>query len=225
MNFLTLNPKATILGLAIGILMIILGRAFGLFFFILMFWFLIISAIVSFIGKKYKIEKRLFEDSRGVKNVIANGLWPLIIVILYYFLYLNYPITLIFAFVGGVAAVAADKFSSEIGVLDGEPIMLFTLKRVKKGTSGGITPLGTFAGLVGAILIGLIILFAYSFLYIHGVNPSVLFAAAVISGLAGTLFDSLLGYFEEKHIGTKYSTNFFASMFGSLIAIIILLLI
>jgi len=221
-NFLTLTPKATISALVMGALMLIFGRNLAIFFFFGMFWFLFISALVSFYGKKYKVSKGFFEDTRGVKNVLANGLWALIIVILYYFLYSMIPVLLIFAFMGSVAGVAADKFSSEIGVLDGEPTDLLTLKKVKKGTSGAVTLLGLAAGILASILIALLAIPLHYFL-IPAINVYVLFIATVISGFGGTLFDSFLGYFEERGIGNKYTSNFFASVFGSLVAILFVL--
>ena len=64
----------------------------------------------------------------------------------------------IIGFLASLAAITADKFGSEIGVLDGRPTMIFTLKKVRKGTSGGVTALGLFAGLVAALIVSLLIL-------------------------------------------------------------------
>ncbi len=227
LNFLTLTPKATIVGLIMGLLIILLGRSLGLFFFFMMLWFLVLSAIVSFVGKRYKLKKKLFEDTRGIKNVIANGLWPFLLVLAYYFLSSN-PFSkyaLIFAFVGSVTAITADKFSSEIGVLDGEPIMLLTLKRVKKGTSGAVTWLGISAGVLAAFLQSLIMLPWIGYFSTAGISIISLFVAAILGGLGGTLFDSILGYFEENGKGNKYTSNFFASVFGSIVALVIFLLL
>lgn len=227
LNFLTLTPKATVIGLIMGLLIVFLGRGLGLFFFFMMLWFLVLSAIVSFIGKRYKLKRKLFEDTRGIKNVIANGLWPFLLVLAYYFLssnqFLKYA--LIFAFIGSVAAITADKFGSEIGVLDGEPIMLLTLKRVKKGTSGAVTWLGISAGILAAFLQSLVMLPWIGYFGSAGISMLWLFVAAILGGLAGTLFDSILGYFEENGKGNKYTSNFFASVFGSIIALTIFLLL
>ncbi|HYU51351.1 MAG TPA: DUF92 domain-containing protein, partial [Gemmatimonadaceae bacterium] len=57
-------------------------------------------------------------------------------------------------------------------------------KIVRPGTSGGITPLGTAAGLAGALFIGAGVALA---------NWQVPFTATALGGLAGALADSLLG--------------------------------
>ena len=56
------------------------------------------------------------------------------------------------------AAVAADTFSSELGILSSSKPRLLTslnLRQVPPGTNGGITPTGTLAGFAGAFIIGL----------------------------------------------------------------------
>ena len=56
------------------------------------------------------------------------------------------------------AAVAADTFSSELGILSTSSPRLITslsLRSVPAGTNGGITPLGTLAGFMGAATIAL----------------------------------------------------------------------
>lgn len=56
------------------------------------------------------------------------------------------------------AAVAADTFSSELGILARSSPRLLTswnLRKVPPGTNGGITLLGTMAGFLGAFIIAL----------------------------------------------------------------------
>ena len=56
------------------------------------------------------------------------------------------------------AAVAADTFSSELGILAKNSPRLLTswnLREVPPGTNGGITLLGTMAGFLGAFMIAL----------------------------------------------------------------------
>ncbi len=92
------------------------------------------------------------------------------------------------AFVGAMAAVNADTWATELGVLSQSPPRLITtLRIVPVGTSGGITPLGTFVALCGALLIGLVAISFDSFRSLR------LLPIATVSGLLGSLFDSLLG--------------------------------
>jgi uncharacterized protein (TIGR00297 family) len=61
------------------------------------------------------------------------------------------------AFVGVMATVAGDTWATEIGVLSRRPPRLVTTGRaVPAGTSGGITPLGMGATLVGGLAMGLV---------------------------------------------------------------------
>lgn len=95
---------------------------------------------------------------------------------------------------GAMAAVNADTWSTEVGVLSRRPPRLITTGRVVDvGTSGGVTGLGLMATLAGSSLIGL-----------AGVGAAVvrgwdvrdalaLLLGAIWGGIAGSLFDSLLG--------------------------------
>ncbi|EQD55639.1 membrane protein containing DUF92, transmembrane [mine drainage metagenome] len=84
MEFFTLNLKATLSAIIMGILVLYLGLGFGLYFFFTMFLFLALSGIVSYIGKVYKQKKMLFEKVRTTKNVLANGTWPLVLALCFY---------------------------------------------------------------------------------------------------------------------------------------------
>src|SRR5437588_8430559 len=102
----------------------------------------------------------VYQRSRSWQNVLANGIVPFIIVVLYHF---NNGIIisnnlLVISYVACLAAITADKFSSELGVLAGRPFMLLTLRRVREGTSGGVTPSGIGAGLLGSLLIALLLI-------------------------------------------------------------------
>ena len=57
-------------------------------------------------------------------------------------------------FFAAFASALADTLSSEIGILSKrKPVLITTLKQVKPGTDGGVTPLGMIAALVGATII------------------------------------------------------------------------
>jgi uncharacterized protein (TIGR00297 family) len=91
------------------------------------------------------------------------------------------------AFAGAMAAVNADTWATELGVLSVSPPRLITNgKVVEQGTSGGISLLGTFAALGGAALIGGCAALA------AGGSPAHIGIIA-LGGLVGSLFDSLLG--------------------------------
>ena len=93
-------------------------------------------------------------------------------------------------FTASLAAVNADTWATELGVLNLKPPRLITdlTKVVEKGTSGGISLIGTLASLAGAALIGIL---AES-LYPEAATVSTFFVIT-LAGFTGSLFDSLLG--------------------------------
>ncbi|MGC8648255.1 MAG: DUF92 domain-containing protein [Candidatus Micrarchaeia archaeon] len=228
MTFLTLDKKGVIMGLLLAAAFLIVGGNLGVFFIAVMLYFLIASAIVTHAGTDNKKSMHLYQKSRGVKNVLANGIPPLTFAALFG-LEKSFgsshvlAIASIVGFMASIAAVTADKFSSELGVLDGTPRSIITGKEVKKGVSGGVTGLGLASGLAGSMLMSLSLL-ALPFGY--GVNvPAVMAIVVILAGFSGTIIDSYLGYFEEKGIGTKYTTNFLCGIGGGIVGLLLYLLV
>lgn len=93
-------------------------------------------------------------------------------------------------FAAALAAVNADTWATELGVLNPDPPRLITdlRKVVEKGTSGGISVLGTLASLAGAGLIGLL-----AWLLDPQTAAVKTGLIVTLAGLGGSLFDSLLG--------------------------------
>ena len=95
---------------------------------------------------------------------------------------------------GAMAAVNADTWATELGVLNARPPRLITTgRRVEVGASGGVTWLGTEASLGGALLIGLTGGLGLLALGQSWTEAGALLLAATVGGLAGSLADSLLG--------------------------------
>ena len=101
------------------------------------------------------------------------------------------------------AAVAADTFASELGILAQEqPVLVtdvmallsFKPKRVPRGTNGGVTTLGTIAGLGGAALMAVtvVILTPFGGGWTYADKLLVVIVMTVWGGL-GSLLDSILG--------------------------------
>ena len=86
---------------------------------------------------------------------------------------------------GALAASAADTWATELGTLSGrQPISIATGQSVPAGTSGGITPLGLLASLIGALFVAVVATLA---------GQPVPFTAVVLGGIAGAVSDSVLG--------------------------------
>jgi len=95
---------------------------------------------------------------------------------------------------GAMAAVNADTWATELGVLSPHPPRSITTgRRVEVGTSGGVTWLGTAASLGGALTIGLVAGLELLILRQGWASVATLLLAATVGGAAGSAFDSLLG--------------------------------
>jgi len=90
---------------------------------------------------------------------------------------------------GALAAVNADTWATELGVLSrAAPVLITSGKPVEKGASGGVTPLGTLATLGGAALLG-----ALAAVLAPGGASWQAGLAVTLGGVFGSLLDSLLG--------------------------------
>jgi uncharacterized protein (TIGR00297 family) len=87
---------------------------------------------------------------------------------------------------GALATAQADTWATEIGMHSTRPTRLITSGRpVTPGTSGGVSVLGSAAGLLGAAAMGGLALLLGS--------PANIAVAAAAGGIVGMLADSLLG--------------------------------
>lgn len=196
-----LDKEGMLLAAIFGIVLYFFG---GPAYLALMLVFFILAVIVTRYGYDVKRDLGLYEHERGWENVLSNGFLPAILAILS-------PFTGPGPFIASMAAVTADKFASEVGVLEqNPPISLLDLKPAKPGTSGAVSSIGTIASLGGAALIGV------GAIYLFHIGPNAALIVA-IAGLAGSIIDSIFGVLEERGIGTKGTTNFICSLAGAII--------
>lgn len=107
------------------------------------------------------------------------------------------------------AAVTADTFSSELGILSkSKPRLItsLTLREVPPGTNGGVTAAGLAAGLFGAFTVALTSAIFLPFCSEFGIRDRAVWTVALsIWGLLGSVLDSLLGGLLQASVVDKRS--------------------
>lgn len=189
-----------------SIFMIIMGViiifAAGVNWLLLIFLFLILGVGFTRYKHDYKKEIGVYEGTRTIKNVVSNGIVAFVMAA-----FGNYA-----GFIGSIATATADTMANEVGVAT-TPRLITNFKKVPPGTDGGVSVLGTFAGIVGAGLIGLAA-------YILGIYPDLVrtMVIALVAGTFGCLVDSILGaILEIKGYLTNEHVNLLATLAGALL--------
>ncbi|MDX1600168.1 MAG: DUF92 domain-containing protein [Anaerolineales bacterium] len=153
---------------------------------VLLVTFFVSSSALSFVGRARKtdLSHRLAKGAqRDWVQVTANGGLAGLLAVGYGLL--GGPAWLA-GVTGALASATADTWATELGVLaQGSPRMITTGRRVRPGTSGGVTAQGTLASLAGGCLLGGVAG------YLAG--QWALLAAGGSAGLLGSLADSFLG--------------------------------
>jgi uncharacterized protein (TIGR00297 family) len=192
-----------------SIFMIIMGIIIiftaGANWLMLIFIFLLLGLISTKYKHQYKKDIGVYEGTRSLKNVISNGIVPFVMAA-----FGNYG-----GFIGSIATATADTLASEVGVVE-QPRLITTFKKVPPGTDGGISIVGTAAGIIGAGIIGVSA-------YILGIfpDPFVTLKVSIIAGTVGCFVDSILGAVLEQrnYISNEY-VNLIATITGAALGII-----
>ncbi|MBE0411218.1 MAG: DUF92 domain-containing protein [Anaerolineales bacterium] len=170
------------------------GLIFGLGGFpwaVLLMAFFISSSLLSraFSRRKINLSDKISKGSRrDAGQVAANGSLAAILAVLYA-LAPEQDWQWI-AFAGAMAAVNADTWGTELGMLSpGLPRLITNGQVVERGTSGGVSLMGYAAAFGGALLIGI---GAGGLSAVEGSFVLVLLVVT-LAGLLGSSFDSLLG--------------------------------
>ncbi|RLG54698.1 MAG: hypothetical protein DRO00_00465 [Thermoproteota archaeon] len=172
-------------GFVVGGSIVLLG---DLKAFLPMMAFYLSGSLATKLKYKRKVQKEAAQPKGGARswqNVFANGLMPVVFLVLWRTLGSE---RWLFAYIASVSASIADTLSNEIGVLNPSPPRLVTRPwmEVDPGTSGGVSPLGFLVALVAPFLLGSLT----SAVGLVGSNP-VLFST--ITGFFGSLVDSIIG--------------------------------
>ena len=155
---------------------------------------------------------------RDIFQVLSNATSGVIIVIAHGLMYKSRNpcfmidrthTILLLGYIGHYACCAGDTLASEIGISSySKPYLITTLKQVPHGTNGAISLKGTIASCFGGLVIGLVsvpfILSEQSCTHQSAAIFFILTFAGGLSGLFGSIIDSLLGataqasYFSKK---------------------------
>ena len=116
-----------------------------------------------------------------------------------------------------LAEATADTVSSELGqAFGGTPYLLTTFQRAPAGTDGAVSLLGTLAGVAGAALVTAAGVWAMHLNLRSGL-------AAFAGGVAGLIFDSLLGATVERRGWLNNDlVNFSSTAFAALTTLLLL---
>ncbi len=178
-------------------------------------FFCVAEGITLLLNKFVKHMKK--HKKRSYKNLLGNCLPGMV------FMSLGFP-------VAGIAAVCAsfsDTMSSEVGLLSSvRPRLITNFKKVDKGTDGGVSLLGFFAAFV-------VCLFSVSYFYFFPrliessfVYTQKFFIVVFLCGMIGTTIDSVIGAtLERKGYSNNYQTNFLASTFAGVVALLLVYMV
>jgi uncharacterized protein (TIGR00297 family) len=185
----SLNNSGAFAATLVGTIIFGLG---GLPWAILLLLFFITSSGLSraFQKRKQGLDEKFSKGhERDAGQVFGNGGLATLFVLVHAL----YPESMIgwLGFAASLAAVNADTWATELGVLNPTPPRMITDlgKRVEKGTSGGVSLFGTLASLLGSAIIALPAIL----LSPTGTLNTYYFLLITAAGLAGSLFDSFLG--------------------------------
>jgi uncharacterized protein (TIGR00297 family) len=172
----------------------------GLPWAVLLVGFFVSSSVLSrlFQQRKSEVNEKFSKGGRrDAGQVLANGGAAGILVIAQALFPAAWVLWL--AGAGSLAAVNADTWATELGVLSRkEPRLLTTGQKVEKGTSGAVSGYGILAAVAGAAAISLLALVVWPS-YARDATRSgfglalLRLAVITLAGVAGSLVDSLLG--------------------------------
>lgn len=158
-------------------------------------FFFVSSSLFSHFRAHDKAQAAADKFSKGSQRdsiqVFANGGLAALLAIGYGLVHTQRERQLFHAgFIGAIATATADTWATELGVLSTQaPRLITTGQTVAPGTSGGITLLGTGASALGALASGLV----FWLLQRCQKTLAMLPFMALVSGLAGSIADSVLG--------------------------------
>jgi uncharacterized protein (TIGR00297 family) len=201
--------SGAVAGAAVSFVLYLGAGAAGFLTLVSVFLLTLLATKVGY-AQKQKMGMAERGDGRTASQVVANlGVAAAAALV---FLFHAEPVLAILC-VAALAEAAADTVSSEIGQAASSTARLITTwKSVSAGTDGGITPLGTLAGILAALAVCLV---AFWVKFIPFPSVGIALAAAVL----GMLFDSLLGaWLERRSVLNNDHVNFLGTLTAAVLA-------
>jgi len=169
-----LTIPAVVFGWFIGVAV---GYYGGYFAFIALF----MTCVLVLISDKVKKTKK--DDTRTAFQLIGTIFVPAVCIAVYYLFEIE---VFYITYYAVLATSLGDTLSSGLGPLSKKkPINIFTLEKVEKGDSGGITTFGTIMSAFGGIIVG-----GIYFIQTMNIIP---FIIIIILSIIGSFVDSVLG--------------------------------
>ncbi|MDD1755843.1 MAG: DUF92 domain-containing protein [Methanomassiliicoccales archaeon] len=191
-------------------------------------WLLLLIAftVAGFVVTRFRLEIKmqsgLQEGKRGErtwKNVLANGLVPMLVAVIAWALGMQGTVEAGLVYLTSIGVAASDTIASELGVLSGKARLITTMRPVPAGTDGGVSLLGTFWAFMGALIaavLGWAIIFP-------GTWPDYRILIPIVLGFVGCNLDSIIGAtWERSGKVSKLGTNILSMAIATAIAALIL---
>lgn len=210
------NKSGAISGFLLGVA-VYLG--WGYKSFLLMFAFFVMGSIATRIGYERKVARGIAEKRGGarswreaVANCLAGAFFSVLVITT------HHEGAFLIALIAAFAEAGGDTVSSEIGQwLSGRAYLITTLQSVPAGENGGISLGGTAAGVVASALMATL---AFNL----GLCGRAGLLIALSAGIAGNLFDSVLGAtIERRGLVNNGMVNFAGTSFAGMLALAIAL--
>ena len=201
------TPSGAVAGLAISYAIYVGAGLAGFAALVMLF---VLTWCSTRLGRRRKRLLGVRDDTRGrtaaqvVSNLGVAGLCALAA------LASPAPQVFVLAMAAALAEAAADTVSSEVGEATGrDALLITTLRRVPAGTDGGVTLIGSCAGIFAALLVAGVV-----FWQPHA--GSRVFLVAALGGILGVVCDSFLGAtLERRHILGNNGVNFLSTAFAA----------
>jgi uncharacterized protein (TIGR00297 family) len=212
------NRSGALMGFLMGTA-IYMGYGYKTFLVLLSFF--VLGSVATRLGYARKAARGVAEGRKGARswreataNTLAAAFFSILVITT------HYEAAFLVAFIAALAEAAGDTISSEIGQwLSGRAYMITTFKPVPAGLDGGVSLVGTLAGMGASALV---VAVGYS---LGLCRPGTAVVAFIAAG-AGNLADSYLGAtIERRGLVGNGIVNFAGTSFAGGLALGLLLML